>query len=67
MLGLILTGVYVAAGDMEMDSVSEIITGMGLGPLNEGWVKSLKVMVHTHWKGVSCLSREYEIRSEGVC
>jgi hypothetical protein len=24
---------------MEMDGVSEIITGMGPGPLNEGWVR----------------------------
>jgi hypothetical protein len=32
-------GVYVAAGDMEMDGVSEIITGMGPAPLNEGWVR----------------------------
>jgi len=31
--------VHVAAADMEMDGISEIITGMGPGPLNEGWVR----------------------------
>jgi hypothetical protein len=35
-------GVYVATGDMEMDGISEIITGMGPGPLNEGWVRIFK-------------------------
>jgi len=27
---------------MEMDGISEIITGMGPGPLNEGWVRIFK-------------------------
>jgi hypothetical protein len=34
-----LTGLYIVVGDMEMDGVSEIITGMGPAPLNEGWVR----------------------------
>jgi hypothetical protein len=35
-------GVYVAVGDMETDGISEIITGMGPGPMNEGWVRVFK-------------------------
>jgi hypothetical protein len=35
-------GVYVAAGDLDGDGISEIITGPGSGPQNPSWVKVFK-------------------------
>ena len=35
-------GVYVAAGDIDEDGISEIITGTGPGPKNDGRVRIFK-------------------------
>ena len=32
-------GVYVAAGDIDEDGISEIIAGTGPDPKNNGWVR----------------------------